>query len=156
MTVTRASAIPTAREEAHPSFAGDSRPTGILVVDDEPSVCRALQAGLDTCGYRPFTARSGAEAVAQFQDHRDRIALVLLDVQMPGQNGPQVLEELQRIDPKVRCCFMSGCLGGFSPDELLRRGAVQVLSKPFGLADLAQTLADLVGPPAADPADPKT
>jgi two-component system cell cycle sensor histidine kinase/response regulator CckA len=153
MTVTRASAIPTAEGETPPSFAGDSRPTGILVVDDEPSVCRALQAGLDTYGYRPFTARSGPEALAQFQDHRDRIALVLLDVQMPGQNGPQVLEELQRIDPKVRCCFMSGQLGAFSPDELLRLGAVQVLSKPFGLADLAQTLEDLVGPPEPGPAD---
>ena len=66
--------------------------------------------------------------------------MVLLDVRMPGMDGPQTLASLQRIDPAVVCCFMTGHAGGYTADGLLALGAVRLFEKPFRLDDMAQAL----------------
>jgi CheY-like chemotaxis protein len=65
---------------------------------------------------------------------------VLLDVRMPGQDGPQTLAALRHVAPDVLACFMSGDMVGYQPEELREGGARFVFAKPFSLEDLAQTL----------------
>jgi CheY-like chemotaxis protein len=122
--------------------AGPAEPRvrGILVVDDEPAIRTLLQAALPRYGFQVFVAASGPEALAVYREHRAEIAAVLLDVLMPGADGPQTLRTLRAIDPHVRCCFMSGNLGDYTEEELLHLGAAQVFPKPFRLLDVVQTL----------------
>ncbi|HEY8504799.1 MAG TPA: response regulator, partial [Gemmataceae bacterium] len=80
---------------------------GILVVDDEPFVLDVIEHLLRHHGFEVWPAGGGAEALALYQRHRDAVALVLLDVQMPGLDGPQTLRALRALNPDVRCCFMS-------------------------------------------------
>jgi len=116
---------------------------GILVVDDEDAVRQLLHLSLQLHGFRVWTAAGGAEALEVYQAHRDAIALVLLDVRMPGMVGPAVYRALETLDPEARIAFMSGNLGVYTEVELLALGARAVLSKPFDLVQLATMLHEL-------------
>ncbi len=106
--------------------------TCVLVVDDDPGVRQVLAAALRAPDFAVYLASNGAEAIIQFSCHHHAIHLVLLDVRMGGMDGPQTLLALQKIDPDVRCCFMSGDVGNYSEVNLLALGAVRVFPKPFG------------------------
>jgi len=71
---------------------------------------------------------------------------VLLDVQMPDLDGPDTLAALQKINPGVRFCFISGNTGKYHTEQLWAMGAAHVLQKPFAsLSLLARLLWRLVG-----------
>jgi CheY-like chemotaxis protein len=122
----------------------EPRVPGILVVDDEPAIRTLLQAALPRYGFQVFVAGSGLEAVTAYREHRTQIVAVLLDVQLPGLDGPQTLCILRAIDPQVRCCFMTGDPGDYTEEELLDMGAVRVFPKPFILLEMAQALKQLL------------
>ena len=116
----------------------------VLVIDDEPAVCRALGAMVEWHGYATRLAGSGDEGVAVYARHRDEIAAVVLDVRMPGKDGPQTLAELRALDPRLPCVFVTGNSGRYSYADLERRGAV-VLPKPPALADLGRAIRAATG-----------
>jgi CheY-like chemotaxis protein len=112
----------------------------VLVVDDEHLVRIMVQLGLERNGFDVWLASGGREAIGLYRKHRDSIAVVLLDVRMPGLDGPQTLDALRELNPGVRACFMSGDTGAYELDGLRERGAVCVIAKPFHLEDLANVL----------------
>jgi CheY-like chemotaxis protein len=69
--------------------------------------------------------------------------MVLMDVRMPGLDGLLTLGELRQFDPDVRCCFMSGDLGGYTEQRLRDSGAAAVFHKPFHLDEVFLGLAKL-------------
>jgi CheY-like chemotaxis protein len=128
---------------------------GVLVADDDPTVRRVLEAWLSREGFAVWLAEDGAEAVGLYREHREVIDVVLLDVRMPGLNGPQTLEVLRALDPQLKSCFMSGHAGGFTEEELRALGAAHLFAKPFRLDELTEALRQLVGrvePENAEPA----
>jgi DNA-binding response OmpR family regulator len=122
----------------------EPRVPGILVVDDEPAIRTLLQVALPRYGFRVFLAASRQEALTVYREHHTEIAAVLLDVHLPGLDGPQTLLTLRAIDPQVRCCFMSGHLGDYSEEELLDLGAALVIPKPFRIAEVLEALQRVV------------
>lgn len=122
---------------------------GVLVVDDEHMVRIMVQMGLEQHGFDVWLAANGRKAIDLYRAYREDIALVLLDVSMPGLDGPQTLDALRELDPEVRACFMSGDTGAYKPEELRQQGAAYIIAKPFLLDDLADILWQLVrGMPA--------
>jgi CheY-like chemotaxis protein len=121
-----------------------SKPT-VLVVDDEAPLRTLLDMGLCQHGFRVLQAGGGEEAVAVYREHGDEIDLVLLDIQMPDLDGPRALARIQEINPSVRACFMSGNLGPYTEEDLLRRGAQVVIRKPFHFTEVAQALRQVAG-----------
>jgi CheY-like chemotaxis protein len=107
------------------------RPPGILIADDEELVRVVLETTFRQHGFAVWLAADGLEATQVYRQHADGIDLVLLDVRMPGLDGPQTLTALLRITPGLRCCFMTGAPGLYNVEVLLARGAADVLSKPF-------------------------
>ncbi|OAG76645.1 Sensory box histidine kinase/response regulator [Acetobacter malorum] len=97
----------------------------ILVVDDEPGV-RAVTAGfLRRAGYDVLESASGAEALSVIGDKPD-IALVVMDVMMPGMNGDEVARRLHDVRPELPVLFVTG----YADLALLPEG-VTVLHKPY-------------------------
>jgi CheY-like chemotaxis protein len=131
-----------AAESESPPRQPPERP-GVLVVDDEHLVRIMVQLGLERSGFDVWLASSGREALQLYREHRDCIAVVLLDVRMPGLDGPATLSALREMNPAVRACFMSGNMGDYEPEDLRRRGGDQVITKPFLLSDLAKVLRKL-------------
>ncbi len=125
---------------ADPTVRQSCDKPGVLVVDDEHMVRIMVQLGLERNGFAVWVARDGLEAIDLYRQHAEAIAVVLLDVRMPGLDGLQTLEVLRQRNPKVLACFMSGDTGVCKPEELLQRGAAYVIAKPFLLDDLANVL----------------
>jgi CheY-like chemotaxis protein len=114
-------------------------------VDDDASVRILLDIGLRQYGFAVLQAVDGRDAIQVYQRARTDIDLVLLDIRMPGLDGPQTLAILVQLNPHVRCCFMTGHAGSYTQAELLQLGAERVFSKPFQLVELAQALGKLMG-----------
>jgi PAS domain S-box-containing protein len=80
----------------------------ILLVDDDDRVRDMGQQMIKMGGYQVITARSGEETLEIYAGRRDEIALVILDLIMPGMGGKRCLEDLLRIDPDSRVIIASG------------------------------------------------
>src|SRR5437867_6055636 len=107
----------------------------ILVVDDTPQNVRLLEAVLTARGYAVVSAASGAEAIETIA--KEAPDLVLLDVQMPGMNGYEVVKRL-RADPATE--FLPVVMVTSSGDEerltALESGADDFVPKPFNQSEL--------------------
>jgi CheY-like chemotaxis protein len=126
--------------EGEATFPHPRDKPGVLVVDDDHLVGVLVQLGLERNGFDVRLACGGREAIRLYRKHRDSIAVVLLDVHMPGLDGPQTLEALRELNREVLVCFMSGDASAYEPEELRQRGAACVIAKPFRLEDLANVL----------------
>jgi two-component system, cell cycle sensor histidine kinase and response regulator CckA len=120
-----------------------ARKYGILVVDDDSGVRSVLNKWLHRQGFDVWLAADGQEALDLFWRHHELIDVVLLDVGMPGLDGPQTASSLLQIKPRMRFCFMSGDPGGYTDQKLRELGALAVIAKPFRLAEAAPMLWEL-------------
>ncbi len=107
----------------------------ILLVEDEEGL-RALNArGLSSRGYTVLEAGNGVEAI-EILEKQDRIDLVVSDVVMPEMDGPTLLKELRRRDPKVKIIFVSGYAEEAFQKNLDEQEKYEFLAKPFTLKQL--------------------
>jgi DNA-binding response OmpR family regulator len=117
--------------------------TTILVVDDEPNVLLTLNDGLIAQGYDVLKATSGEEALRVARAHAGPIGLLLIDVVMPGQSGPQVAAALREIRPDAKLLYMSG----FSNSVVVHHGLQlgdPLIVKPFTLEALGRKVQELL------------
>jgi len=111
----------------------------ILVVDDEPEICRLVQEVLEDEHYRVATAESAESARELF--HQQRPDLVLLDIWMPGTDGISLLKEWSAGGrPEVPVVMMSGHGTVETAVEATRLGAYDFIEKPVSMAKLLVTV----------------
>lgn len=114
----------------------------ILLVEDETFVREVTAEILIAAGYKVLKARSAVEAVREFRQHKGEVALLLVDVVLPGKNGRDMAQELMREEPKLKTVFISGYPEN-TPDEGPLRNTIY-LSKPFSLGSLMQKIRDVI------------
>ena len=115
----------------------------ILVVDDEPTVLGTVRDGLTAHGYRVLEALDGETALQMAQAHQGPIALLLVDVVMPGLSGPEVAMRLHAMRPDTKLLYMSG----FSTEVTVVHGVSAgdaLLVKPFSLETLGRKVKELL------------
>ena len=117
----------------------------VLVVDDEPALRRAAQRALEAAGFTVVTAKDGRDAVETYRARGGEIAAVVLDMCMPVLDGRSTFLELQAIDPGVRVLLTTGYALNEEAQEILDLGAVGFLAKPFGLFELSEAVAEVLG-----------
>jgi PAS domain S-box-containing protein len=137
-----ASALSTDAEE--PAVAEAVLPRGngetVLIVDDEPSILSVTARTLEKFGYQTLTATDGADAVAIYAQHRNRIALILTDMMMPIMDGTAMTIALTRINPRIKTIAMSGLSKGDGPLRILGSSVKASLMKPFTAESLLRTI----------------
>jgi two-component system alkaline phosphatase synthesis response regulator PhoP len=111
-----------------------SRPSRILVVEDDRSLREGVAMNLRLQGYEVVTAADGD--VGMELAFSSRPDLIVLDIMMPGWSGLDILEELRRRDEEVPVLMLSA--RNKTPDKVtgLNLGADDYLSKPFDLPEL--------------------
>jgi CheY-like chemotaxis protein len=116
----------------------------ILLVEDDPGVRRMLQRVLEDEGYSVVGAASGLEAVDRV--NAMPLNLVMLDLNLPAQNGWEILEQLTANAPSLPVIFITA-----RPNQLfpaLAAGVGALLEKPLDLPKLLRTIRDLLLEPA--------
>lgn len=101
----------------------------VLVVDDEPGICRALKAFFESRGLRVATATTAQSALDQAQC--EPAESVLLDLGLPDGSGLEVLSRLKQQCPNLRVVVISGLSDQETIQEAMQRGASRYLTKPF-------------------------
>jgi two-component system alkaline phosphatase synthesis response regulator PhoP len=118
----------------------------ILVVDDEPFICRSLTFVLRKERYNVIEARNGVEALAAIQAHKPD--LVFLDVMMPKVNGFEVTERV-RADPALAGIkiILLTAKGQESDREVGKSaGADDYMTKPFSPTKILERAREILGP----------
>lgn len=110
----------------------------ILVVDDDAPILLLMRSLLREFGFEPVTARSGEEAIAEAKSQKPD--LILLDRNMPGMSGDEVLQELRSDGglSEVPVLIVSG--EPLGPEEVRSLGATGHVLKPFDVPSLVETI----------------
>jgi DNA-binding NtrC family response regulator len=101
----------------------------ILVVDDEPLMCRSLSEVIRRAGYEVFTANNGYEALEFIQ--QESISVIITDMNMPKMDGIEVLRQAKVIVPNVAVIMVTGYATVDSAVEAMKYGALDYITKPF-------------------------
>lgn len=122
----------------------------VLIVEDDPDLCEALSDTLELEGYRVLAAHNGTEALAKLG--RNRVKLVVSDVQMPVMDGFELLRNINALYSGLPVLLMTAY--GTVPKAVraMRQGAVDYLVKPFEASALIDKVAafTVTDAPAAD------
>jgi signal transduction histidine kinase/ActR/RegA family two-component response regulator len=116
----------------------------ILVVDDEELIQELAKRILEKSGYRVFTAGSGTEAIEIYAEHTSEISLIILDLIMPEMGGKQCLNELLKIDPRVKALVSTGFAIEGEAKEFFDAKAKGEVSKPFNGGELRRTVRRII------------
>ena len=147
-TVVAVADMPTGDDPA--ARAATARVQTVLIIDDDPVITFLLRNFLEKAGYRCLVARDGESA---WQVLSPDVSLVLLDIMMPGQNGPEILRRMRQ-DPMladIPVIFVTGRSDAATRIQCLAMGAVGFVVKPFHAKDvLAQVRQALERRPELD------
>ena len=113
-------------------------PVTLLVVDDEEAIRNALRKYLVQQGYEVLLAATGEEALALLQ--RQKITGVLLDVNLPGTNGIDLVPRIMDLEPNVALLMLTAVNDATSAALCMQRGALDYLIKPIDLTHLGRAI----------------
>lgn len=121
-----------------------NKPLRVLVVDDDKSICRWLNAVLTAEGYECLAARSVEDAEPLLRE--SSIDLALLDIYIGQANGLEFLEKLKTLQPECKCVVMTAHASVETVARSVAGGALEYLSKPLLIDELLALLRKLTGP----------
>ena len=111
--------------------------THVLLVDDEPAICRALSTAIARAGYRVTTATSGQDAIATVRS--ERVDILITDLRIPDMRGDAMFELAAATQPhlRTRTLFTTGDISERA-QELIEACNCPFLRKPFDLKELLE------------------
>ena len=117
-----------------PSPTPTPTPIQVLLVDDEPSIRRALRTPLNEMGFATTEASRGEEAIQLVQSQS--FDIVLLDVNMPGIGGMKTLSRLRSTAPRLPILMLTVVDGEEEKVAALESGADDYITKPFSIREV--------------------
>jgi CheY-like chemotaxis protein len=115
------------------------------VVDDEPAVRRLAMTALERTGFKTILAEDGGEGVALFQERREEIDAILLDLTMPGMDGREALEEIRALDQSIPVILSSGYSEDVALQGVSEGASIRFLRKPYSPETLCEMVTSLTG-----------
>lgn len=106
----------------------------ILIVDDDPIICRELQKELKRNFHPTYTANNSKEALEIL--NKNKIDIILLDIFMPDIDGLDMLEKVKAKWPSIEVIIITGYSSQDVAIKALRRGAIDYLEKPISYKEL--------------------
>ena len=115
----------------------------VLVVDDEPAICKALKVALERAGYEAIATQSGDSALTVLS--LEPVDVLLLDLRIPDTRGDVVFELAAATHPHLRhqTLFMTGDISDRA-HKLIQSCKCPVLRKPFELREMIGAIDSLV------------
>lgn len=113
-------------------------PVAVLVVDDEDAIRNALKRYLTGQGYEVSVAATGEEALEVLR--RQKITCMLLDVNLPGTSGVDLVPRVMQVEPNVALLMLTAVNDATAAALCMQRGALDYLTKPIDLDVLARAI----------------
>lgn len=110
----------------------------IMVLDDEPIVCRRLKPALEKQGYEVDTFTLSSEAMEQIR-HVD-YDIIITDLKMKGVDGMQLLGEAKRRSPRTEVIVITGFATMETAKESFHKGVFDFIAKPFKLSEIQEVV----------------
>lgn len=131
--------VPVSAAEYQPRTDADLGLGRVLVIEDDPTVRKVIAKLLDRLGFTAMLAEDGPTGLALLESNADSVDRVILDLNMPGMDGWEVLDRIRALYHELPVLICSG----YDPDEskLVDRGrSVDYLQKPFTIDKLREAL----------------
>ena len=115
----------------------------ILVADDDAIVLDLVSFALRRAGFPVLSASGGRQALELVRNSQEPVSLAVIEVCMPGLNGPELFARLREIYPGIRALFMSG----YPPPRPEIPAGSDFLAKPFTAPDLLRRVREVAERP---------
>ncbi|MBE9059710.1 sigma-54 dependent transcriptional regulator [cf. Phormidesmis sp. LEGE 11477] len=125
--------------------------SSILVADDEKSIRLTISQALSSQGYKVSTAVDGSTALEQLKE--TPADLLLLDIQMPGMDGIEVLQKAIAQQPSLKVIMVSAHGSVDNAVDAMKLGAVDYLQKPFTPSELRELVSRVLEREAVESGD---
>jgi PAS domain S-box-containing protein len=119
----------------------------ILLVDDETVILDVNKPMLERLGYRVVVAQSGRDALSIFDDAKDEIDMVILDMIMPDLGGGAVFDHIKAAKPKIKVLLSTGYSLSGQAEAIMARGCTGVIQKPFSIEQLSVKIREVLDAP---------
>jgi two-component system cell cycle sensor histidine kinase/response regulator CckA len=116
----------------------------ILLVEDEEDLRELLTGVLHDYGYGILVARDGLEALERYRRHRDDIALVITDMDLPKINGAAVSQSILGDNPGAKIVMISGFVEAALKDSILASGVREFVAKPYTMPQMLRIVRRLL------------
>jgi signal transduction histidine kinase len=116
----------------------------ILLADDEDGILAVGEKWLKEMGYEVMLATSGKEAVAVYEQHKDEIDLVILDMIMPEMGGGEAYDRIKELSPDVKVLLSSGYSIDGQATAIMERGCDGFIQKPFDMKALSVEIREIL------------
>jgi two-component system cell cycle sensor histidine kinase/response regulator CckA len=124
-----------------------SRPTSILLVEDDARVRVFAQKVLVRLGHTVHAFPNGEAAVAAVSSLQPEPELLITDVIMPGMNGHVLAQRIAASLPAIRVLFASGYTQNVIVNQGVLKEGIEFLAKPYSVEQLARRIAELLAKP---------
>ena len=118
-------------------------PSNILIVEDNMDLSEGIQWALEQADFKVTAVSSGEEAVSLIQEKN--FDLTLIDLNLPGMDGIEVLLNILDLDPEAKVIVMTAYKVESLLIEVQDRGAITILRKPFEMGQLLGLIAKIQG-----------
>ena len=116
----------------------------VLIADDDESIRDLIGQILSQFGYTVITATGGVDALRKFDEYKDSISLLLMDIIMPNMNGKEVLDEIRKIRPDIKSIFISGYTADIINKKGILDAALDFITKPLMPAELLKKVREVL------------
>ena len=116
----------------------------ILLIDDEEMVLDVGSQLLSRLGYSVLTATSGAEAIDLYEEHKDHVQLIILDLCMPDMDGKQTYLYLKGLNPCIKVLLTTGLSMDGPAKEMLANGCNGFIQKPYRMSELSTKVSEIL------------
>ncbi len=123
------------------------RMSTILIVDDEPTIVSLLELILRSKGHQIYTAGNAGTALDIISEQTDKgnaIEILVSDVQMPGMDGLELINQVNHLYPDISAIAITGYRDSETVVQLLKAGCREYVAKPFSEKEISATVNKII------------
>lgn len=112
----------------------------VLIIDDEEMIRDLARDILEMQGYSILCAEDGIEGIKLYQNNRDKIDCIILDLTMPRMSGRETYIKLKEIDCKAKIILSTGFGKDERAQEIVALGVHGIVQKPYRMEELIRVV----------------
>ena len=133
----------TIEKISHDTFSLTS-PKTVLFVEDDPLIRGSVANWLEAFGFNLIVCSDGSDAWRVFREEKEKIDVVIQDLILPGRKGDQLLVDFKALCPSIPVIIASAEPDESQVEQLMKKGASAILSKPFRMEELVSILGSVI------------